>query len=172
MFTSRKSAIRTTIVGAVVAGGLATAVGFGVQAATAGTLPACEASQVNVTVTGTDAAAGNREVAYQVMNTSEQVCVVHSAPTTVNQTNGQDTTTSIGNTYFTRNGADAMIKLVPGASAEGRIGWSTPTGDTPSQDPYSLGIVLPDIGQLDTGYRDSAGAASDHYTVTNLTPAA
>ena len=111
---------------------------------------------------------GHRQITYELTNVSRYTCVVHSAPTGVNLSNGQKTITTVGSTIFTPNGPDQWIILEPGRSAVGQIEWST--RDQPVGAPYTLGITLPDVGPLTTGYHDSVGARDNAYTVTNLTP--
>lgn len=156
------------IAGASAAALAVVAIGFGVQAANAGTLPACSPSQVNVTTSDFEAGMGHRQFTYTVENTSAEACVVHGAPSEVNQTDDVRNAPVVGSTYFTRNTADQWIRLDPGQAAKGDVAWSTPSD--PGEAPYLVGIVLPGLGQLDTGYRDATGT-SDGYTVTNLRPA-
>lgn len=150
------------------------AVGGGVSVAQADEVPfttlTCTPDQLSASTTDVDSGEEGmtlREITYQVVNISDTPCSVHSAPTEVLQSNDVATTTVVGDTYLTPNGPDLIIDLQPGESAEGKIAWVVPTGE-PAQEPHTLSVVLPDIGALETGFVDSAGALNNRYTVTNL----
>ncbi|WP_378143859.1 DUF4232 domain-containing protein [Cnuibacter sp. UC19_7] len=170
MFSIKAHPVRNSIIGAAGAAMLVAAVGIGAGVANAGTLPACEASQLTVSIVDQQAGMSHREVTYEVTNTSDQACLVHGAPTEVTQTDGAATTTATGSNYFGQNGPEQMIRLDPGQSATGEIAWTIPQ-TTPGTTPYTLSVDLPDVGLLETGYHDSTGALDGAYTVTNLQPA-
>lgn len=132
-------------------------------------LPPCRPFQLQVSTFDPQAGVGNRQINYTLTNISPYECSVRNAPSLVEQSNFQPTTSTVGSTYFTANPPAIKIPLGTNQSAAGAVAWKVP--DAPSQSPYTLILDFKDIdGPLDTGYQDDTGALSGSYVVTNLWP--
>lgn len=135
----------------------------------ASTLRHDDHSRWRVTVVREHSGSGYRGFTYEIANLSARPRRLHGAPTAVTHSDDTTTAVTVGDTPFTKTGPPVEVVLSQGRSAIGAISWRT-TSRTHVES-YSLTLLLPGLGRLNTGFHTDEVVRDGHFVVTNLAPA-
>lgn len=116
--------------------------------AAAASLPTCGADHLGVRIRGMDAGAGQRTVAYALVNLGDSACTLAGRP--LLQLTSTDRRSIVGTSQLPANGPDTLtlLQLAPGAAARFMLHFTgIPAGDRPCTHTDSLSIALPGLAR-------------------------
>jgi hypothetical protein len=126
-------------------------------------------SRWRVTVVREHSGTGYRGFIYEIANLSSRPRRLRGAPIAVTHSDDTATLITVGDTPFTKTGPPVELVLSQGQSAVGAISWGT-TSRT-HVECYSLTLLLPGLGRLNTGFHTDEVVRDGEFVVTNLAPA-